>query len=442
MRLTPNPPDEVLRIARTLEKAGYETWCVGGGVRDALLGHQDLDWDLATAARPQQVRGLFPKTVPVGIEFGTVGVLDANAVMHEVTTFRRDVHTDGRHAVVDFGASLDEDLARRDFTINAIAYSPATGEMRDPFDGRADLERRVIRAVGEPAERLREDRLRGLRAIRFAARFAFAIEPRTWEAIVDSAPHLMRLSAERVKQEIDKTMEQVSCPSAAFRMWRDSGSLRVLIPAIAAVTDQQLAALDCTRPPLHTGKPGRKIARLCVLFSTAPGADVGDILKRLRFSNSDAAWIVSVIQRWHALEGNMREMLARTDPPGDAQLRRWAATAGRTRFASVLRLAEAHWCAGRAISSAVPSRERVASVYRRALRIAYRDPIEVADIAVNGRDLERIGIAGPQVGIILRSLLEIVINDPASNSAQVLLELARAQIAQSRCAKDEGGPQL
>jgi tRNA nucleotidyltransferase (CCA-adding enzyme) len=119
-----NPPEAVLRIARTLEKAGFETWCVGGAVRDALLGHPHLDWDLATAAHPPQIRSLFPRTVPVGIAFGTIGVLDDAGVMHEVTTFRRDVNTDGRHAEVEFGASLDEDLARRDFTINAIAYSP------------------------------------------------------------------------------------------------------------------------------------------------------------------------------------------------------------------------------------------------------------------------------------------------------------------------------
>ena len=129
MKLT--APENVRKIAARLEEAGFETWCVGGAIRDALLGHPDLDWDLATAAKPDEVRKLFKRTVPVGVEFGTVGVLDADNVMHEVTTFRRDVQTDGRHAIVEFGASLDEDLARRDFTINAIAYSPKTGEVRD-----------------------------------------------------------------------------------------------------------------------------------------------------------------------------------------------------------------------------------------------------------------------------------------------------------------------
>src|SRR6478672_10219011 len=119
-----NPPPAVLEIAAKLEDAGFETWCVGGAIRDALLGHPHLDWDLATSAKPETIQKLFRRTVPVGIEFGTVGVLDRHNVMHEVTTFRRDIKTDGRHAVVEFGASLDEDLARRDLTINAMAYSP------------------------------------------------------------------------------------------------------------------------------------------------------------------------------------------------------------------------------------------------------------------------------------------------------------------------------
>ena len=191
-----NPPPAVLKIARTLEKAGYETWCVGGAVRDALLGHPHLDWDLATAARPPQIRSLFARTVPVGIKFGTIGVLDETMIMHEVTTFRRDVNTDGRHAEVEFGATLDEYLARRDYTINAIAYSPSKKEIADPFGGQADIEKGIVRAVGDPQERMREDRLRALRALRFAARFEFEIDPATWDAIVGSAPHLGRLSAE------------------------------------------------------------------------------------------------------------------------------------------------------------------------------------------------------------------------------------------------------
>ena len=132
-------PEPVLAILRRLEAAGYETWCVGGAIRDALAGNPHQDLDLATAAKPEVVRTLFPRTVAVGMEHGTVGVLDDDGVLHEVTTFRRDVTTDGRHAVVEFGVSLDEDLARRDFTINAIAYHPIRQEWRDPFHGYDDF---------------------------------------------------------------------------------------------------------------------------------------------------------------------------------------------------------------------------------------------------------------------------------------------------------------
>ena len=159
-----SPPAAILDITRVLEDAGFEAWCVGGAVRDAMLGIPNQDWDLATSATPQDVRKLFRRTVPIGIEFGTVGVLDDREVMHEVTTFRHDVETDGRHAVVKFGASLEDDLARRDFTINAIAYSPTRDEERDPFRGADDLRDKILRAVGVAKDRMREDRLRALRS--------------------------------------------------------------------------------------------------------------------------------------------------------------------------------------------------------------------------------------------------------------------------------------
>ncbi|MDP9176852.1 MAG: hypothetical protein M3O61_04145 [Gemmatimonadota bacterium] len=422
-----HPPREVLQIARKLEKAGFETWCVGGAVRDALLGHRHLDWDLATVAKPEEIRRLFPRTVPVGIEFGTVGVLDSKGVMHEVTTYRRDVQTDGRHAVVEFGATLDEDLARRDYTINAIAFSPTQRRWHDPFEGRVDLEHGVVRAVGEPSERMREDRLRALRGMRFAARFDFEIEADTWRSIVASAPQLTRLSAERVKQEIEKTMEQVRLPSRAFRMWRDSGALGALIPALAGITEVQLAALDHLRIPGMVTRPQRKVLRLTGLFAGAKPRDVPATLKSLRFSNAEIRWISGVLAAWHELADEMRQSLMDDVAPADGALRRWAAIAGRTRLASVLRLAGAVWWADRAAGLPAPSKERVSSVYRRAIRIAYRDPIDVSDLAIGGSDLERIGITGPAVGRALRGLLERVINDPTVNTHDRLLAIASGE---------------
>ncbi len=241
--VVPAIPEEVLEIARTLEGAGYEAWCVGGALRDALLGHPHSDFDFATSATPAQVTALFRHTAPVGEKYGTVGVLDRRRVLHEVTTFRRDVATDGRHAVVAYGVSLDEDLARRDFTINAIAYHPLRGEWRDPFDGRADLERGVIRAVGVPAERFREDYLRILRGIRFAARFRFTIEPATWAAAVEAAPGLAQLSAERVRDEWLKGIRTARSVAELVALWNHSGAAaRWLGPPIRSRSSRASAA--------------------------------------------------------------------------------------------------------------------------------------------------------------------------------------------------------
>jgi len=420
------PPDAVVGITRVLEDAGYEAWCVGGGVRDALLGIPNLDWDLTTSAKPQQVRRLFKRTVPVGIEFGTIGVLDDTNVMHEVTTFRSDVETDGRHAVVRFGESLDDDLARRDFTINAIAYSPSRDELRDPFGGQRDLAARTLRAVGVPKERMREDRLRALRAIRFASRFGFAMDPATWQAIVVSAPHLQRLSPERVQQEITKTMTQVALPSVAFRMWRDSGALAELIPALAGIADVELLALDHLRRPLLSRRPHRIQTRLAGLFSAARPGTVLAMLKALRFSNADVAWIGGLVDRWHEMERGMKDQLMRPEAPSDAVLRAWAGHAGRTRLAPVLRIADAHWWAERERGNPAPARARVESVYRRAVRIAYRDPVELSDLAVNGDDLLKVGITGKRLGHTLRSLLQYVLEDPERNTRDTLLRRAEA----------------
>jgi len=419
------PPETVVRITRTLEDAGYEAWCVGGGVRDALLGIPNLDWDLTTSAKPQQVRRLFQRTVPIGIEFGTVGVLDELNVMHEVTTFRADVETDGRHAVVRFGDSLEEDLARRDFTINAIAYSPSRDELRDPFGGQQDLNSRTLRAVGTPKDRMREDRLRALRAIRFAARFGFTVDPATWQAIIVSAPHLGRLSPERVQQEMVKTMDQVALPSVAFGMWRESGAFAELIPSLTGITDIELLALDHLRRPLLARRPQRLQTRLAGLFSAARPGTVFAMLKALRFSNADVAWVGGLVERWHEMGHEMKEELLKDSAPSDAVLRSWAGRAGRTRLAPILRIADARWWAERERGRGAPARSRVESVYRRAIRIAFRDPVEVADLAVNGEDLLQIGITGKRLGETLRALLAFVLEDPSRNTPDALLTRAR-----------------
>jgi tRNA nucleotidyltransferase (CCA-adding enzyme) len=434
-----NVPTEVGRLVDELERAGFETWCVGGAVRDALLGHPHLDWDLATAATPEQVQRLFKRTIPVGIKFGTVGVLDRDGRMHEVTTFRRDIETDGRHAVVKFGASLDEDLARRDLTINAIAYSPSRDLLHDPFGGRDDLTRRLVRAVGDPPERMREDRLRALRAIRFAARLGFDIDAATWTAIVESAPYLDRLSPERVRQELEKTMEQVARPSEALARWKASGALRTLIPALDAADPDILRAVDYLPMPGLPRRPQRRINRLTALFLEVEPATLAKTLSDLRFSNNEAAWILDVVRHWQRLSEEIGDALMKPSALRAGQLRRWASRAGRTQLGPLMRIGAAVWCARRAAGSGAPDPARVRAAYHLLIRTAYRDPIEMADLAVDGADLMKAGIApGPRLGKILRALLELVIDDPALNQRDVLLSRATELAQQSTEAKENG----
>ena len=423
----------MLDIAKRLEQEGFETWCVGGAVRDALLGHPHLDWDLATAATPQQVRRLFPRTVPVGIEFGTVGVLDREGTMHEVTTFRRDVETDGRHAVVTFGATIDEDLARRDFTLNAIAYHPQSRRLHDPFEGRQDIARRVIRAVGDPQERMREDRLRALRAIRFAARFEFDIDPATWNAIVNSAPHLGRLSAERVKQELEKTMEQVERPGHALELWRDTGALRALLPPVADISSIALRTLDCL--PRAGGKRAsqRKMLRLVALFSELSPREAEKTARKLRFSNQDIAWIGAVIEHAKTVRADIAQSHASGTALPAHRIRRWIALARRTRAPSVMRLVTAQFSAERADGRSAPSAETMSRLYRRVLRSAFRDPVELSDLAIGGDDLRSAGVAeGPEMGWVLHRLLDLVLEDPRRNTVEELLRLAAELVKRYR----------
>ncbi|MEO7362256.1 MAG: CCA tRNA nucleotidyltransferase [Gemmatimonadaceae bacterium] len=426
------PPETVIDIVRRLRNAGFETWCVGGAVRDAILGIPNQDWDIATAAVPTVVQKMFRKVIPLGIEFGTVGVKDQHGVVHEVTTFRRDVRHDGRHAVVEFGASFVEDLRRRDFTINAIAYDPIDENLFDPFDGRADLKAGVVRAVGTPIDRFVEDRLRVLRGIRFAARFGFRIEPVTWQAMVASGPHLGRLSAERVKQELDKTLEQARKPSEAFLLWQQCGAFESLIPRLANVNRAVLCAVDLQpRPSAVMSAPRymvRRQLRLTTLFSGRPASEAVTSLKKLRASKAETAYVGALIERWHKLESEMARVLCDDVLPADAVLRRWAADIERLRVRDFMRLAWARWASERALGTRThaPTARAVHDVYRRLLHIAWNDAIEIADLAIDGDDLQTAGIpAGPFFGKILLALLGIVVDNPLANSRDFLLLEAR-----------------
>jgi tRNA nucleotidyltransferase (CCA-adding enzyme) len=426
-----SPSAEVLEIAAVLRDAGFEAWCVGGAVRDALLGNTQLDWDIATSATPQQVQALFKRTIPVGIEFGTVGVLDRKKVMHEVTTFRKDVKTDGRHAVVEFGASLDEDLARRDFTINAIAYNPETKELRDPFDGQTDLRRGIVRAVGKAGDRMREDRLRALRAIRFAARLGFNIEPETLAAIRESAAHLNRLSAERIKQELEKTMQQADAPSTALEWWREVGALDALLPLLAKAPAERFRAIDLL-PRGDTANPGATLARMAMLFFGDEAGAVERACRGLKLSNADSSWIVSLARARREI-GAAMEAAMREGKADGAQLRRCIAAIGRTRTNVYCQLQGAEILArSGAIDTATgkwtPDLKLAAELdaFRDgAVKVAFRDPIELADLAIDGEDLQKLGLSGPALGKALKALLDVVLEDPTMNDPAKLIERAR-----------------
>jgi tRNA nucleotidyltransferase (CCA-adding enzyme) len=380
-------PEPILEIARTLEGAGFEAWCVGGTLRDTLLGHAQSDYDIATSATPEQVQALFPKTIGVGVKYGTVGVLDRKRQLHEVTTFRKDVATDGRHAVVAYGVALEDDLARRDFTINAIAYHPLRREWRDPFGGARDLENRLVRAVGHPAQRFREDYLRILRALRFAARFDFSIDPGTWEAARAEAPGLARLSAERVRDEWFKGLRTASSLTQLVSLWKEVGAARVWIPELGP------SGVDVPNPPL----PERDPVLLTVSLCSSPAA----LLKRLKASNAE-------VDRAGGLERGP-EAPSGTD---ERSVRRWLAQTGEA--ADDL---SALWSLRH--GNQPPWSEAVRGIRRRG------DALTRSDLAVSGSDMEALGARGPRIGEILAALLERVLEDPALNTRDRLLDLAR-----------------
>jgi tRNA nucleotidyltransferase (CCA-adding enzyme) len=382
-------PEAVLEIARTLEAAGHEAWCVGGALRDALLRNPHADYDLATSARPEEVQRLFRRTAAVGVKHGTVGVIDRQRVLHEVTTFRRDVATDGRHAGVEYGVSLDDDQARRDFTINAIAYHPLRHEWRDPFDGAGDLDRRLVRAVGDPTARFAEDYLRILRAIRFAARFGFAIEAGTWAAARAAAPGLSRLSAERVREEWFKSLSSALDLTELVRLWHEVGAARVWLPELAPDPSTRLAS------------PGGDGDRDPVLLTTRLTTDPVAVLRRLKASRAEIGRAAAAAAGPAAPAG------------GETAARRWLSAVGPATAEDLITLARLE-----------TGREAEWAATVRAVRDR-NDPISRADLAVTGADIQQLGVSGPQVGEILGALLERVLDDPSLNTRDRLLALAR-----------------
>lgn len=411
-------PPAVLGVVRTLEDAGFETWTVGGAVRDGVLGHPGSDWDLATRARPRDVQRLFRRTVPVGIDHGTVGVLPRGGRLVEVTTFRRDVVPLGRRAVVEFADTIDEDLARRDFTINALAWHPLRLELRDPFDGLADLRGRRLRAVGDADQRFLEDHLRILRALRFAGRFRLTVDAETWDALVRRREATRDLSAERIREELLKIVGADPRPSRAFGLYRASGLLAALFP--------ELDAAFASRGPgtwTHAVGLADRLSRRDPLLRLAPllaplhawggGESVVTFLTRLRFSNAETDRLVRLTRGAGALPA--------ADVAGAAR-RRWLHRAG-PEAAPLLAwsLAEARLAHD---TDGTATRDAVARVCALRRELRARPVLTVGGLAVGGRDLIQRGLKpGPGFAPLLERLLEQVLDDPATNDRETLLRL-------------------
>jgi tRNA nucleotidyltransferase (CCA-adding enzyme) len=229
-----------------------------------------------------------------------------------------------------------------------------------------------------------------------------------------------------VKQEIEKTLQQVGRVGRAMRLWRDSGAFASLVPALANISEGTLLSLEAIPPPANT-RSDRAMQRLIALFAELSPRDAERALRDLRFSNKDVAWVGSVLRGWDALHSEMLVALTAYAPPTDTVLRRWAGITGRTRARSVWRLAAARAAASAALGLPAPDARVLASAYRRAMRVAFRDPVEVGDLAVDGHDLQSAGIvAGPSMKVVLSRLLDFVLEDPARNVRDQLLARAAA----------------
>lgn len=434
-------PANAEKILRVLENQGFEAFIVGGCVRDSILGRRPDDWDITTSARPEQVKALFRRTVDTGLKHGTVTVL-MDKESYEVTTYRIDgEYEDGRHPKeVAFTASLEEDLKRRDFTINAMAYHPDRG-LVDLFRGMDDIRAEIIRCVGNPLERFGEDALRILRAVRFSAQLGFSIEEETKKGIEELAPNLKLVSAERIQTELVKLL--VSPHPDYFLTAYETGITRQFLPEFDACMETgQNTPHHCLSVGLHTLQSLLNIRPDKVLRLTMLLHDIGKpavkktdengrdhfkmhgpagekmasaILRRLKFDNDTISKVCRLI-RWHDDR----------PAPDMCSVRRAVNRIGEDIFPLYLEVQRADMLA----QSTYKREEKAARLegvnecYRKILEEG--QCVSLKSMAVKGRDLIAAGYApGPELGEILDRLLEHVLEHPEDNEKDRLLALLK-----------------
>lgn len=396
-----NLPGHVEYIIQKLSEQGYEAYAVGGCVRDTLLGREPGDWDITTSASPSRVKQIFRRTIDTGIEHGTVTVM-LDKCGYEVTTYRVDgEYEDGRHPKsVEFTTDLVEDLKRRDFTINAMAYNRDTG-LVDVFDGIGDLERKRIRCVGKAEERFTEDALRMMRAVRFAAQLGFSIEEDTVEAIRLLAPNLTKVSRERIQAELTKLLLS-SYPQMVEKIFT-LGLAAQVFPELSdcfeqADTDNMLARLPQTEADL--------ILRYAVFLSVIDGTALErrektrGFLRELRFDNHTIDYV-------SRLSEHRSDVLSEDKP----QLRRQIVEIGEDIFPYLLKLQHA---------------SDSEKLYKEMKEDG--DCLSIKELAVNGSDLKEAGVeAGKALGSKLKELLYVVLDKPEYNTKEKLLALVRGE---------------
>jgi putative nucleotidyltransferase with HDIG domain len=442
-------PPRVLGLCRRLQENGREAYLVGGSVRDLLRGREVHDWDVATDAPPPEVQRLFPRTIPTGIKHGTVTVIVEDGLAVEVTTYRGEAqYSDGRHPdSVRFVRTIEEDLSRRDFTMNAMALDPVGRALVDPLHGGADLEARLIRAVGDPLARFTEDGLRPLRALRFAAVLGFQVEEATLLAI-PAAIHRFRLvSAERVREEFLKLL-CAPRPSVGIELMFETGLLVEVLPEVVAgrgVKQNRFHSEDVYWHSLHAcdAVQGDAVLRLATLLH-----DVGKPLvvkphpdregeSTFLGHEAEGATLCDAIGRRMKLSGEERERLCHLvahhrielggwTPPG---LRRFLRRVGPEHLDDLFALRAADLGCR---PDAGQSLERLALVRERLEEIRKSQPaLNTSQLAIDGRAvMARLDVGpGPQVGEILRALLERVIEEPGLNEREALLRMVDELLA-------------